>query len=560
MPGITQIDRLHIDKGLGSYSAIKDQIEQTTFLVRVFGWKTGIGRNLPPVWCILGGTGAGKSAIFNSILSSDISDVGVKRPCTMTAIVMAHNMYAQALLQAPVTYEGDNRQANLLLDSKQELNNAILIDTPDFDSIAQENKLIAQRFLVLSDVVVFVTSQEKYGDLACRQMLEEANDWGKKIILVLNKVTSNVAYDEYTEFTNTLKTVDKPVVIPRLDGVPTRIDGLTNNPQIANLLFAAPRSTINVNIKSHEINHLKSRALTSVESLRSSIQKEIDRISQVNSEIEEISRSISKELKSQLDAIVSQDVEKRMKSRLQALLRKYDILFVPRLMLRNALKSVAGYVSELLFSNTRQEDNYQDDREIRFEDFSGVESIAPLGPLDKAVTNLNLRVAELLSSNPGYEDLKSYSLKNVKRFDYDTIKSMYGDAFPGLENLLEAEFENLRQGLTRFDEIKLYGSYTLWALLLITFEIVIGGGLTLLDLLLNSVIVPFIPKWLLDLKILDILKSIARRVDLEHKACLQGIVTKQSAMYTDSFASMAPDKEAIEGIEELAHRISFART
>jgi hypothetical protein len=48
----------------------------------------------------------------------------------------------------------------------------------------------------------------------------------------------------------------------------------------------------------------------------------------------------------------------------------------------------------------------------------------------------------------------------------------------------------------------------LWALVLITAEIVLGGGFTLLDALLGSVVVPFIPKWLLSLKVIDLLREI----------------------------------------------------
>lgn len=555
MPGIPQIDRLVVDNRLNCYAAITKQIDETVFLVQALNWKTQIAGDLPLIWCVLGGTGTGKSTIFNSIVSSNISSVGVKRPCTMSAIILAHNIYGKAIFQAPVQFEGMNRQADLLLDSRHELQNVILIDTPDLDSVASENKLVAHRFFVLSDVVIFVTSQEKYGDLVCRQMLEEVNLWGKEIVLVMNKVTSTDAYEEYKEFTKTLGANNEPIVIPRLHGIPALIDGFRDNQQIGTLLFNPPKSAINLKIKNNEIDRLRSKTVSYIENLRSSFQMEFDRISLVNMAIREISTAIELDLNRQLDAIVSQDVEKQIRSRLQALLRKYDILFLPRLMLRNAFKTMFSYFSELFFSKAQTEDSHQDDKDIRFEDFSGVESIAPLGPLDMSVTNLNLRIAELLASSDGYDDLRLIALKDVQRFDYNTIRSMYEEAFPGLENLLETEFEKIRQGLTRYDEIKLYGSYTLWALLLVTFEIVIGGGLTLLDLLLNSVIVPFIPKWLLDLKILDILRSIAQKVDAEHKSCLRNILFRQAELYTELFASLTPDEKAISEIEHLRPRI-----
>ncbi len=518
-------------------------------------WKTLDTRELPPILCVIGGTGTGKSTIFNSIALTDVSMVGVKRPCTMNAVILAHERYGEILSKAPVRFEGKDREAELVLASTPELENIILVDTPDFDSVATDNRTVAQRFLVLSDIIFFVTSQEKYGDLACRKMLEEARVWGKHISIVLNKVSSDVAWRDFTEFTKTEASYGDPLVVQRLAGMPTKIPGFRDHQVINDIFCEQTGASSGAKIKADEIQRLRSITASALDKLEANLSTEIDRIVQVNSDIHEITSLIAAELNTRLDAIVSQDVEKRMRSRLQSLLRKYDILFVPRLMLRNAFNSMVGYVSELIFSKKEREDAHFDDKNIRFEDFGEIEEMAPLGPLDSAVSDLNLKVAELLSSDSALNDLRLVALNDVQRFDFRAIKTMYEEAFPGLENLLESEFEKIRQGLSRFDEVKLYGSYTLWALLLITFEIVIGGGLTLLDLLLNSVIVPFIPKWLLDLKILDILKSIAQKVDEEHKACLKNILYKQAELYTECFASLTPDKQALTEIDALRLRV-----
>lgn len=552
----SQILSLRFDCRLKNYSELIDLLEDTSHLVAVFDWKTQIARELPPIWCAMGGTGTGKSTIVNSLLSSDVSNVGVKRPCTMTAAIFAQPRYEQIISQTPLIFEGPQKQAELLLLSKTELEKIVLIDTPDFDSIASENKVIAARLMVIADVILFVTSQEKYGDLICRQMLEESVRWGKKIVLILNKVSSEEASEEFAEFSKTLGPTQDLVLIPRVAGMPKRIDGFRQYPQIREFLDDNLQPTNNADIKSHELKCLKTQTIYNLNHLQSEIDRQKSRILELNSQIDKIASSLADELNKQLDAIVSQDVEKRMKMRLQALLRKYDILFVPRLMFRNAISTVIGYLSQIIFSKEKTEDAHQNDKDIRFEDFANIESMAPLGQLDMSIANLNLQVAQLLVSNDRYEDLKLIVLEDAERFDFKEIKSMYEEAFPGLENLLETEFERMREGLTRFDEIKLYGSYTLWAILLITFEIVIGGGLTLLDLLLNSVIVPFIPKWMLDLKILDILKSIAQRVDAEHKRCLRNILFKQASLYTECLSSLLPDEQTIADLENLRLRLS----
>ena len=82
----------------------------------------------------------------------------------------------------------------------------------------------------------------------------------------------------------------------------------------------------------------------------------------------------------------------------------------------------------------------------------------------------------MLSSNPTLEDLCQVALTDVPGWSREEIRAHGDAAFPGMEHLLEAEFNRFRDGFSRTDELKLYGSYTVWALFLITAEIVVGGG------------------------------------------------------------------------------------
>ena len=260
----------------------------------------------------------------------------------------------------------------------------------------------------------------------------------------------------------------------------------------------------------------------------------------VNSEIRRILEEVSRGMEAQLDAIVSDDMEVQIRNRLQRLLRKYDILFVPRMMVRNAVKSLFSAVAEIFVSRNVGAMSQDDERDIRTEDFEAAKAVARLQPLEWATARLNLAIAEMLSSNPALEDLCQVALTDVPRWSREEIRAHYDAAFPGMEHLLEAEFNRFRDGLSRTDELKLYGSYTVWALFLITAEIVVGGGFTLLDALLNTVIVPFIPKWLLNLKVLDVLREIGERVDREHRNTLRGILQEQAELYAEQFSRLVP--------------------
>lgn len=179
----------------------------------------------------------------------------------------------------------------------------------------------------------------------------------------------------------------------------------------------------------------------------------------------------------------------------------------------------------------------------------------PLPQLEASIAKLNLHVAEILSSTEEFSDFRRIVSESCPKFTSEQIKTLYRDAFPDVEHLLEEEFEKFKNGLSTLDEIKLYGSYTLWSLFLITAEITIGGGLTLLDIALNTVIVPFIPKWLLKLKIIDILRDIAQRIDDQRREALRNILRGQADVYINIISDLAPDEEALNELVRMRNNL-----
>ena len=424
------------------------------------------------------------------------------------------------------------------------------MDTPDFDSVELSNRAIADDFFIISDILVFITSQEKYADLAGHEMQTRARQWGKKAIFVMNKAVSDTAYNDFKSLIHALGYEAEPIRIERLEPSPDLIPGLRNRPAFAELLAEASGRS-GKTIRKEELGRLRERTLASLNDLTSSLEFQVQRVAAVNSEIQRILEEVSRGMEAQLDAIVSDDMEVQIRNRLQRLLRKYDILFVPRMMVRNAVRSLFSAVAEIFVSRNVGAMSQDDERDIRTEDFEAAKAVARLQPLEWATARLNLAIAEMLSSNPTLEDLCQVALTDVPRWSREEIRAHYDAAFPGMEHLLEAEFNRFRDGLSRTDELKLYGSYTVWALFLITAEIVVGGGFTLLDALLNTVIVPFIPKWLLNLKVLDVLREIGERVDREHRNTLRGILQEQAELYAEQFSRLVPGDTVLQDLRSL---------
>ena len=78
----------------------------------------------------------------------------------------------------------------------------------------------------------------------------------------------------------------------------------------------------------------------------------------------------------------------------------------------------------------------------------------------------------------------------------------------------------------------------------------------MLDAILNSVIVPFIPKWLLNLKVLDVLREIGERVDREHRNTLRGILQEQAELYMEQFSRLVPGDAVLEKLRSLEENLT----
>ena len=63
-----------------------------------------------------------------------------------------------------------------------------IVDTPGTNAIQREHEAITQEFIPRSDLVLFVTSADRPFTESERAFLESIRNWGKKVIIVLNKI------------------------------------------------------------------------------------------------------------------------------------------------------------------------------------------------------------------------------------------------------------------------------------------------------------------------------------------------------------------------------------
>ncbi|MGO1582963.1 MAG: GTPase [Actinomycetaceae bacterium] len=118
------------------------------------------------VVALVGGTGSGKSSLFNQITKLEVAEVGPLRPTTEEPTACVWGPDASELLDF-LGVQADRRVAReSLLDAGDEelLHGLVLLDLPDHDSRSASNQRIVERMLPLVDVLVWVVDPQKYAD------------------------------------------------------------------------------------------------------------------------------------------------------------------------------------------------------------------------------------------------------------------------------------------------------------------------------------------------------------------------------------------------------------
>ena len=149
-----------------------------------------------PLLMVVGGsTGAGKSTIVNSLVGREVSPAGVLRPTTRTPVLACNPSdlhwfeSARVLPELSRTTGGGAGARGLELVPTAALAEGVaLLDSPDIDSVAHENRALADQLLAAADTWLFVTTAARYADAVPWELLQEARDRGTVVAVVLNRV------------------------------------------------------------------------------------------------------------------------------------------------------------------------------------------------------------------------------------------------------------------------------------------------------------------------------------------------------------------------------------
>jgi len=128
---------------------------------------------------IVGEFNAGKSAFINALLGHRFLTEGVTPTTTQINVLKYGGEASETQVEpelAVVTYP---------VEWLREIN---IVDTPGTNAIVRRHQQITEQFIPRADLVLFVTSVDRPFSESERLFLQRIREWGKKVVIVLNKI------------------------------------------------------------------------------------------------------------------------------------------------------------------------------------------------------------------------------------------------------------------------------------------------------------------------------------------------------------------------------------
>lgn len=128
---------------------------------------------------VVGEFNSGKSTFINALVGQAVLEEGVTPTTTQVQLLT----YGPALTEA--RSDANLRVTTVPIDILRDIH---IVDTPGTNAIFREHEAITADFVPRADLVLFVTSADRPFTETERGFMDAIRDWGKKIVIVINKV------------------------------------------------------------------------------------------------------------------------------------------------------------------------------------------------------------------------------------------------------------------------------------------------------------------------------------------------------------------------------------
>ncbi len=128
---------------------------------------------------VVGEFNAGKSAFINALLGTSVLDEGVTPTTAQIHLIRYGATTSTEVLSSGI------RSVTAPVDFLKHLH---IVDTPGTNAIIREHERLTTEFVPRADFVLFVTSADRPFTETERAFVEAIRAWGKKVVIVVNKI------------------------------------------------------------------------------------------------------------------------------------------------------------------------------------------------------------------------------------------------------------------------------------------------------------------------------------------------------------------------------------
>jgi len=531
----------------------------------VFHYKHGS----PHLWVVfLGGTGTGKSTLFNALLGSELSQTGVERPKTRGPILYAHRRAAieegfpfpafqverRAGAGSPsIPAEGTPGRLLVVEHEREEYAHLVFVDTPDLDSVEADNRRLAEHLYLLADAVLFVTSQEKYADEVPHQFLLQVVRDRRPCAILLNKVGEDLTAGEVIESFNAhgvsipendLRLIPQAPVHPSqtvaaMGAFSAFRDELLGKVALEGLAAFRDRQ------EAARVDDLRSR----IGQLQELLDQEAQAAAQWLKRLEDLSRRASEDLLGRYRERFAAATKEHLQREIRKLYAKYDVLARPRRLVKDLL------LAPFRLLGLRQEGS----KAAHDQALSRLRRKMDPAVVETTIERLNRSVLEQLSpaepTAPLFGALRKPGLALTGR----EIEQRLDAQQDRLTSWLEETFAKLERGIPPEKRLGIYSTSVLWGVLILAFETAVGGGLTLLDAALDTVLAPLVTKGAVELFAYYDIEKTGKELAARYQGALTSVVSGQADRYRRCLEGLMTPPEVREALGAIAASLAVRR-
>jgi len=519
----------------------------------------------PFLWVVFtGGTGTGKSTLFNALCGSDISATGVERPKTEEPVIYTHSKnsvgeefpfpefqirHIDEDESDSIKHHGISGNYVVAEHSRGEIDHLALVDTPDLDSLEMQNRQMAEDFYLLADVIVFITSQEKYADEVPSRFFSRIYQEGKPYYFLLNKADNILTREEILAFflnQGMEITNDHFWLIPYISS-PTR-EAISNNGEFKKFtsLFSEMSGKTHLPQLHQEGKMRNARKLSEKINLFLSLLEEENLAGKEwLGGLDSIFEDSSRDLLAQFESHYRKDSRNYLQNEIRKIFHKYDLLRKPR-----------RYIGRLFLAPFRFLGlKKRESSETHTKELLNIRQRVDISPVLETVERFNRLVLEKLSPKDNISPLYNKMRETDIALTNEEIRNKVREEQEKLAFWIEETFQELARGIPKSKEWGIYSASILWGVLILSFEIVLGGGISIFEAALDSVLAPLVTKGSVELFASREIKKIAHELDHRYREGLLSILQEQKGRYESCLVSLTTLQETIESIRSVQERL-----